>query len=362
VDPNVARIEEQFRQVRARLGEPGLSPEELQSLGREFKRLEPAAAAVARLRKVDADLAAARSLLSGTDPDMRRLAEEETAALEKERTALLSSLNDCLIPRDPRDDRDVIVEIRAGAGGEEAALFAGELYRMYLRYAQGERFTLESFDGSPTGLGGYKEVIFGVRGAGAYRRFKYESGVHRVQRVPATEASGRVHTSTVTVAVMPEADAFEVVINPKDLRIDVYRASGAGGQHVNKTESAVRMTHLPTGIVVACQDERSQMKNRVKAMAMLRARIAQREEDRRAAERRDFRRTQVGAGERNEKIRTYNYPQDRVTDHRLNQNFHNLPAVLEGGMGDIVAALLAREKSQKLAGLGNDPSLYEEKR
>jgi peptide chain release factor 1 len=263
----------------------------------------------------------------------------------------VAEVEEHLAPRDPNDDRDLIMEIRAGTGGEEAALFVGDLYRMYTRFAQERGFSIEPFSSSPTGLGGFKEIIFNIRGAGAYGTFKFESGVHRVQRVPSTEAAGRVHTSTATVAVLPEADEVDVRVNPQDLRIDVYRASGAGGQHVNKTESAVRITHLPTGLVAACQDERSQMKNREKAMSMIRAKLYQEEKARLDAQRRDLRRSQVGTGERTEKIRTYNFPQDRVTDHRLNQNFHNLPAILEGRLGEILQALAAAEKAERLAGL-----------
>ncbi len=320
-----------------------------QSLAREFKRLESAVGKIKALRRTEEELVQAAALARSSEPDLRALAEEESAVLESRRAALDRELEEFLIPRDPRDDRDSIVEIRAGTGGDEAALFAGDLYRMYARYAQERGFSLDAYTSSPTGLGGFKEITFGVKGVGAYGVFKFESGVHRVQRVPSTEASGRVHTSTATVAVLPEADEVDINVNPADLRIDVYRASGAGGQHVNKTESAVRITHVPTGVVVACQDERSQMKNRAKAFSMLRAKLYQAERERQDAERRDLRRSQVGSGDRHEKIRTYNFSQDRVTDHRINENFHNLPRILEGQLGDIHAALARAEKAERMA-------------
>jgi peptide chain release factor 1 len=311
--------------------------------------LEPAVQKVGQLRKILSDAEGLEHLKD--DKEMGAMAAEELKDLLPRRDKLSAELEDFLIPRDPEDDRDVIMEIRAGAGGDEAAIFAGDLFRMYSRYAQDRGFTVEPYSSSGAERGGFKEVIFGVLGSGAYRHFKYESGVHRVQRVPETEAQGRVHTSTATVAVLAEMDEVDVQINPADLRIDVYRASGAGGQHVNKTESAVRITHLPTGVVVACQDERSQIKNRAKAMSMLRAKLHQAEKERIESAQRDARRGQVGTGERNEKIRTYNFPQDRVTDHRINQNFHNLPSLMEGNIATLVEALLADEKSRKLAAL-----------
>jgi peptide chain release factor 1 len=350
LNPKFEEIEKRFHEVQERLADPAVQgAPEYQALAREFKKSEPLVQKVRALRRTETEIRQAEGLRASAEPDLRALAEEEEKTLIDRRDSLSREIEDALIPRDPQDDRDVIVEIRAGTGGDEAAIFAGDLFRMYSRYADGLGFGVEPFSSSPAGLGGFKEVVFGIKGLGAYARFKHESGVHRVQRVPATEASGRVHTSTATVAVLPEADEVDVKINPVDLRIDVYRASGAGGQHVNKTESAVRITHLPTNIVVACQDERSQMKNRAKALSMLRAKIYQAERERLDAERADLRRSQVGTGERTEKIRTYNFSQDRVTDHRLNQNFHNLPHILEGHLEDIHAALGEAEKAERLA-------------
>jgi peptide chain release factor 1 len=351
MNPKFVQLEERFHQLQDRLADGSLdqSSSEYQQIIREYKRLETAVQKVSRLKKILADIEGVK-LLQG-DKDMGAMAEEELKTLVPEENRLVLELEDFLIPRDPEDDRDVIMELRAGTGGDEAAIFAGDLFRMYSRYAQEKGFTVEPYSSSASERGGFKEIIFGVKGSGAYRHLKYESGVHRVQRVPETEASGRVHTSTATVAVLAEMDEVDVTINPADLRIDVYRASGAGGQHVNKTESAVRITHVPTGVVVACQDERSQIKNRAKAMSMLRARLHQAQKEKIENAQRDARRGQVGTGDRNEKIRTYNFPQDRVTDHRINENFHNLPAIMEGGVGPLVDALLADEKARKLAAL-----------
>jgi peptide chain release factor 1 len=346
MDPRYAKLEDNLKSLQARLEDPALiqDAKAYQQTAREFKRVEPMAAKVRELARLSAEKKDAEALLSQSDEEMREMARHELDALAPKIAKLEAELAEFFEPRDPQDDKNVIMEIRAGAGGDEAAIFTGELFRLYSRYAQDKGFAVETYSSSPTGLGGYKEVIFAISGAGAYKHFKYESGVHRVQRVPETEASGRVHTSTSTVAVMPEVDDVEIDINPADLRIDTFRASGAGGQHVNKTESAIRITHIPTNVVVACQDERSQIKNRARAMSMLKSKLYQAQQEKVDAERRQLRRAQVGTGDRSEKIRTYNFPQDRITDHRVNENFHNLPKIMEGFMDDIVKSLWAFEK------------------
>ncbi|HRY29974.1 MAG TPA: peptide chain release factor 1 [Elusimicrobiota bacterium] len=333
----------------ARSAEQGASS---QAAAREFKKIEPMYQKAKTLRQISAEMDKLLPLKSSSDKEMQELAALELETLGTQKARLEQELDDFLHPADPADNRNVIIEIRAGTGGNEAALFAGDLFRMYTRYAAKRGFQAEVYSSHPTGLGGYKEIIFGLQGDGAFRIFKHERGVHRVQRVPVTEASGRIHTSTATVAVLPEVEEIEVEINPADLRIDTYRSSGAGGQHVNRTDSAVRITHLPTGTVVACQDERSQIKNRARAMSILRSKIYEQQREQAESERRDLRRSQVGTGERSEKIRTYNFPQDRITDHRANQNFHNLPAIMDGEMGEIVDAMIAFERARKKAEAG----------
>ncbi|MCZ7539363.1 MAG: peptide chain release factor 1 [Anaerolineae bacterium] len=286
------------------------------------------------------------------DPDMADLAREEADRLTEEVPALEDRLRRMLLPKDPRDAKNVIVEIRAGAGGDEAGIFAANLFRMYARYAEDHGWKVEVLSAHETGVGGYKEVVFEVRGAGAFSRLKYESGVHRVQRVPVTESQGRIHTSTATVAVLAEMDEVEVEIDSRDLQIDTYRSAGAGGQNVQKNETAIRITHLPTGIVVACQDERSQLQNKLRAMAVLRAKLYDMEQERLRDEQDAARRSQVGSGERSEKIRTYNYPQNRVTDHRINVSSHNLPAVLDGRLDEFIDELATREEAERLQALG----------
>ena len=290
-----------------------------------------------------------------SDPELAQLAEDEVKGLREKRKALEDRLQLLLIPKDPDDEKDIFIEVRAGAGGDEAAIFAGDLARMYMRYAEVQGMRVELVSQSESDAGGYKEIVFAVKGNSPYRHFKHESGVHRVQRVPATEAQGRVHTSTATVAVLPQVeDDFQVEIRSSDLQIDTYKSSGAGGQYVNKTESAIRITHVPTGIIVASQQERSQIQNREKAMAMLRSKIyeAKRREAEEAAG--SMRRSQVGTGDRSEKIRTYNYPQDRITDHRINQNFGNIRGVMDGSMGHIVDELLKDERTRLLSGDATD--------
>jgi peptide chain release factor 1 len=325
-------------------------PEALRRLGRDLARLEPLVTAWDRLRAVRRELDGARYLRDAEpDGELREMAKEEVRRLEDAEATLVEELRVVLLPRDPYDERNVIVEIRAGTGGEEAALFAAQLFRMYARYAERHRWSVEVMDANETGIGGMKEVIFEVSGDGAYSRLKFEGGVHRVQRVPETESSGRIHTSTATVAVLPEADEVDVHIDEKDLRIDVYRSTGPGGQSVNTTDSAVRITHLPSGIVVAIQDEKSQHKNKAKAMAVLRARLLEMEQRKAHEAEAAQRRSMVGSGERSEKIRTYNFPQDRVTDHRAGFDLHNLPGVLDGDLDRLIDTLIATDQAELLA-------------
>jgi len=284
----------------------------------------------------------------GLDEEMTNMVEQEVATLKSRLDQLLDELKLSLLPRDPHDEKDIIIEIRAGAGGDEAALFAADLFRMYSRYAQAKGWNIDIISMNESGIGGFKEIIFEIRGRGAFSRLKYERGVHRVQRVPVTESSGRVHTSTATVAVLPKAEEIDIDINPDDLKIDIFHSGGAGGQNVNKVATAVRMTHLPTGMVVTCQDERSQFQNKVKAMSVLRARLLDIEQRRQGDQITADRRSQVGTGDRAEKIRTYNFPQDRISDHRISINFHNLPRILEGELDELVDALATSEQAKQL--------------
>ena len=297
------------------------------------------------LKTIDDTLELLREKL---DDEMHALAQAELDAVKADKERLEAELRILLLPKDPNDDKDVIMEIRGGAGGEEAALFAGDLFRMYSRYAESQGWRVEMLDSNPTDLGGFKEVVFSIDGAGAYSRLKFESGVHRVQRVPDTESSGRIHTSTVTVAVLPEAEDVDVQINQNDLRIDTYCASGAGGQHVNKTESAVRITHLPTGVVVQCQDEKSQLKNKEQAMRVLRAKLLELAEESQRAETAQNRKSQVGTGDRSERIRTYNFPQGRMTDHRIGLTLHKLDFIMNGDLTETIDALTAADQAERL--------------
>ena len=316
----------------------------LQSLGREQATLAPIVERGQALTEIERQLADSRVLLDESDAELRALAEEEIRALEDSRESVSADLIDLLRPRDPNDDRDVIVEIRAGTGGDEASLFAGDLLRMYLRYAEGRRWKAEMLTTSETDVGGFKEVIFELAGKGAYSRLKFESGVHRVQRVPVTEAGGRIHTSTATVAVLPEAEEIDVQIADEDLRIDVFRSTGHGGQSVNTTDSAVRITHLPTGMVVTCQDEKSQLKNKVKALAVLRSRLYQLQQEQQHSQVAEMRRSQVGTGERAEKIRTYNFRENRVTDHRIGVTLYSLDKIMQGDLNQLIDPLVVASR------------------
>lgn len=344
-------IEERFESIEAEMARPEVAADyqRLQALAKERASIEDVVSLYRELRSVEARIEEARSILhEESDPDLTRLAKEELDALEPERERVEAALKRALLPKDPMDERNVIVEIRAGTGGEEASLFASELFRMYSRYAERRRWPIEVLSLSESDKGGFKEVIFQINGRGAYSRMKYESGGHRVQRVPVTEANGRIHTSTATVAVLPEAEEVDVDIDEKDLRVDIYHSGSAGGQNVNKVATAVRITHLPTGIVVQCQDERSQLKNRTKAMNVLRARLLAMKQEEQAAQITDARRSQVGTGERAEKVRTYNFPQDRVTDHRVGYTRHNLPAFMDGEIDDVIDAVATAVEAERL--------------
>ncbi|MEE3035650.1 MAG: peptide chain release factor 1 [Pseudomonadota bacterium] len=327
-----------------------LPPQEFVSLSKEYARLEPVVAAITRYQKLIAEIEDLKSIICGGDEEMKELAEAELADLEEKIPDVQKELEIMLLPKDEADDMNVILEVRAGTGGDEAALFAGDLFRMYCRHAELNGYKVEILSTSDGDIGGYKEVVAAIRGDSVFARLKFESGVHRVQRVPETESSGRIHTSAATVAVLPEPEEVDVQIDDKDLRVDVFRASGPGGQSVNTTDSAVRITHLPTGIVVSQQDEKSQHKNRAKAMQVLRARLFEAERDRLESERSADRRSQVGSGDRSERIRTYNYPQGRVTDHRINLTLHKLEKIVAGdSLDDVIDALLAEDQSRQLA-------------
>ena len=342
-------LEQRLGQIEQEWARPEVAgdPERSRRLGQEQSQLAPVVDVYRQLRAAREQAKSAREAES--DPELRDLARAEIESAENAETALVEQLRVLLLPRDPNDDKNVIVEIRAGTGGEEAALFAAQLFRMYQRYAERHRWRTDLISTNETGIGGLREVIFEVQGAGAYSRLKYEGGVHRVQRVPETESSGRIHTSTATVAVLPEADEVDVQIDDKDLKIDVYRSQGPGGQSVNTTDSAVRITHLPTGLVVAIQDEKSQHKNKAKAMSVLRARLLEQEQRKAHEAEAEARRSMVGSGERSEKIRTYNFPQDRVTDHRIGVDLHNLPNVLDGDLDRLLDELISTDQAQRLA-------------
>ncbi len=342
----LAEAEARYDEISELMGQPDVVTDRyrLQELGREQQALTPLVERGRELAQVEREIADNRALLDEADPELRELAEEELRALEERKERISEELLELLRPRDPNDERNVIIEIRAGTGGDEASLFAADLLRAYLRYAERHAWKTEMLSTSETEVGGFKEVIVAINGRGAYSRLKYESGVHRVQRVPATEASGRIHTSTATVAVLPEAEEVDVEINEADLRIDVYRSTGHGGQSVNTTDSAVRITHLPTGLVVTCQDEKSQLKNKIRAMSVLRSRLYERQLQEQHSQVADMRRSQVGTGERAEKIRTYNYRENRVTDHRIGLTLYSLDAVMDGQLDPLIDPLVVASR------------------
>ncbi len=344
-------IVHRYEEIEAEMGRPEVAVnfERIQELAKERASLDDLVAIARRYEDLTVEQKDLRALVEeGGDPELVAMAREEMESVDAALDDLAQSLRIALLPKDPNDERDVIVEIRSGAGGQEASLFAADLYRLYSRYALLQNWNVEVMDANPSDLGGFNKIVFEIQGKGAFSRLKYERGVHRVQRVPDTEAQGRIHTSTATVAVLPEADEVEVKVNPDELRIDIFHAGGHGGQNVNKVATAVRIVHEPSGVVVVCQDERSQHKNKQKAMAMLRARLFEAEQERHDAEISSSRKSQVGSADRSEKIRTYNYPQDRITDHRISSSFHPVQRVMDGELNDVIDALVSHEQDELL--------------
>jgi peptide chain release factor 1 len=352
----LSSISARYDELGRMMADPTVSADynRLNELAQERNETEELVQTFRRFQQVEQQITENRLLLEDSDPDLQELAEMEIEVLEEEHAQLEEQIKLLLLPKDPKDEKNVIVEVRAGTGGDEAALFAAELFRMYVRWAEEHKFKVEMLSSNETGIGGFKEVIFAVKGKGAYSRLKYESGVHRVQRVPQTESQGRIHTSAATVAVLPEVDDVEIEVSENDIRIDIFRSSGPGGQSVNTTDSAVRITHLPTGIVISCQDEKSQLQNRLKAMRILRARLFEVEEQRRMEEVGAARRSQIGSGDRSEKIRTYNFPQSRVTDHRINKTVYRLDAVMNGDLNEFIDELAQSEQAERLQAIGTE--------
>jgi len=356
IEKKLQTLVERYEELHALLSDAETISQQnrFRDLSKEYAQIEPVVKIFQQHQIARADLENVEILLKDSDPEVQQLAKQEFKDLNEQLEKLQQDLQLLLLPRDPNDDRNIFLEIRAGAGGDEASIFGGDLARMYTRYAETQRWQVEIISASTTEQGGYKEIILRITGQGAYSQFKFESGVHRVQRVPTTEAQGRVHTSTCTIAVLPEVDEIEsITINPADLRVDTYRASGAGGQHVNKTDSAIRITHIPTGTVVECQEERSQHKNRAKAMALLQSRMLAHEQAKQRKQQADTRRDLVGTGDRSERIRTYNFPQGRLTDHRINLTLYQLPDIIEGNLSPVINALIHEHQADLLAELGD---------
>jgi peptide chain release factor 1 len=356
IKTKLENLGERHEEITALLSQPDVQNDQNQfrSLSQEYAQIEPIVACYMAYQDNEANLRSAQEMAKDSDPELREMAKEEIDAAEAKREELEQALQILLLPKDPNDNRNVFLEVRAGTGGDEAAIFSGDLARMYQRYAERQGWTTEIINENRGEHGGYKEIIVRVSGQNVYSQLKFESGTHRVQRVPETESQGRVHTSACTVAIMPEVDSVdEIEINPADLRIDTYRASGAGGQHVNRTDSAIRITHIPTGVVVECQDERSQHKNRARAMSVLQARLLAAEQEKQHSEQSESRRLQVGSGDRSERIRTYNYPQGRLTDHRINLTLYKLEEIMEGGLEHVIQPLIHEHQAELLTQLGN---------